>query len=323
MTDFIGFTYNGYHSVRNLKIYRTSQSSRYEEDIMTSAQDKTLEVPGKDGKYYFGTTKKNKIFNISFAFEDLQETDLLNLKQVFKGNGIHELVFDETPYKAWSAKVTNISLKHVCFEKNNIRTYKGEGNITFTCYYPYAHTPTKLWTVANKGTSAEQWTYVTKDGRCKDEYSIEAYPNRNEWLVDGILSEIDLKTRYQGFAQVYGYGDRKIPYSICVYPEEPGQELTLDRIEGVFEGSTFESPTFVITPLSVLKIEYGQKIVFDSKIGLLTKETDSSREIIPFQLTGEIKPLEPHKNGNIFPITSPSMFDRGHIRECNYKYEYL
>ena len=47
---------------------------------MTSAQDKTLEVPGKDGKYYFGTTKKNKIFNISFAFEDLQETDLLNLK---------------------------------------------------------------------------------------------------------------------------------------------------------------------------------------------------------------------------------------------------
>jgi hypothetical protein len=79
---------------------------------------------------------------VSYAFDSLSESGLARLKEVFRGDGIHDLIFDETPYKVWSAKVTGTaSIKHLCFEENGERIYKGEGSITFTCYYPFAHTP--------------------------------------------------------------------------------------------------------------------------------------------------------------------------------------
>lgn len=144
--DFIGFTYNGYHSVRDLKIYRTSNGSRYDENLTATMVDKTVDVPGGDGQYYFGTNFKNKTFNIQYAFDELDEAGLALLKKVFSGDGIHDLVFDEAPYKVWGAKVTGTAqIKHLCFtDDNGNRVYKGEGSITFTCYYPYAHTPKEL-----------------------------------------------------------------------------------------------------------------------------------------------------------------------------------
>lgn len=140
--DFIGFTYNGYHSIRDLNIYRTSDGSRYNENLTATMTDKTADVPGGDGQYYFGTQFKNRTFNVSYAFDSLSESGLTQLKEVFRGDGVHDLIFDETPYKVWSAKVTGTaSIKHLCFEENGERVYKGEGSITFTCYYPFAHTP--------------------------------------------------------------------------------------------------------------------------------------------------------------------------------------
>lgn len=141
--DFIGFTYNGHHSVRDLKIYRTSNGSRYDENLTATMTDKVVDVPGGDGQYYFGTNFKNKTFNVQYAFDELDEAGLALLKKVFSGDGIHDLVFDEAPYKVWSAKVTGTAqIKHICFtDDNGGRVYKGEGSITFTCYCPYAHTP--------------------------------------------------------------------------------------------------------------------------------------------------------------------------------------
>ena len=140
--DFIGFTYNGYHSIRDLGIYRVSDGSRYTEDLAPTMEDKTAEVPGADGMYYFGTRFKERTFNVQYAFDSLTESGLARLKEAFRGDGIHDLIFDETPYKVWGAKVTgSAQIKHLCFEENGERVYKGEGSITFTCYYPYAHTP--------------------------------------------------------------------------------------------------------------------------------------------------------------------------------------
>lgn len=117
--DFIGFTYNGYHSIRDLHIYRTSNGSRYDENLTATMTDKTADVPGGDGQYYFGTQFKNRTFNVPYAFDELSEEGLALLKKVFRGDGIHELIFDETPYKVWSAKVTGTaSIKHLCFEEN-------------------------------------------------------------------------------------------------------------------------------------------------------------------------------------------------------------
>ena len=186
--DFIGFTYNGYHSIRDLNIYRTSNGSRYDESLTATMTDKTADVPGSDGQYYFGTQFKNRTFNVSYAFDNLTEEGLAKLKKVFRGDGIHELIFDETPYKAWSAKVTGTaSIKHLCFEENGKRIYKGEGSITFTCYYPYAHTPTWVWTVDANG----KYSAIDADGRLASSYSDKAYPNKSEWLeASGLTDEL-------------------------------------------------------------------------------------------------------------------------------------
>lgn len=158
---YIGFTYNiktaatvdqaavPYHSITDLKIYRTSNGNRYSESITPAMTDKVVDVPGSDGQYYFGTTFKNRTFTIDYAFDSLTQTEINTIKKIFSGDGIYELVFDEDrdsngyAKKIWSAKVTGtVTMKHLCFEEKIngkiANVYKGEGSITFTCYYPYA-----------------------------------------------------------------------------------------------------------------------------------------------------------------------------------------
>lgn len=139
--DFIGFTYNGLHSLKDLKIYRTSSSGRYDETLTPTLKEKTQSIEGMDGLLYFGTKMEQKVFNIPFAFDGLTESEFKRLKEIFNGKNIYPLVFDETPYKVYMAKVTgNASIKYMCFEVGGQREYRGEGSLQFTCYYPYART---------------------------------------------------------------------------------------------------------------------------------------------------------------------------------------
>jgi hypothetical protein len=57
-TAFIGFTYNGKHSITDFGIYRVNNGSRYSHNILPQLQEKTAEVPGMDGVYYFGSNYK-------------------------------------------------------------------------------------------------------------------------------------------------------------------------------------------------------------------------------------------------------------------------
>jgi predicted phage tail component-like protein len=139
--DFIGFTYNGKHSLRDLKIYRTSTSGRYDESLTPTLKEKTQSVEGMDGLLYFGTNVEQKVFTVPFAFDNLSEVEFRELKKLFNGKQICPLIFDETPYKVYMAKVTGTnSIKYMCFEVDGQREYRGEGTLQFTCYYPYART---------------------------------------------------------------------------------------------------------------------------------------------------------------------------------------
>lgn len=139
MSDYIGFTYNGVHS-STLGIVRVSDGSRFNENLLPTMQDKTVQIPGGDGTYYFGSYYTQRQFNISFAFDSLTEQQIATLKAHFGDKKIHDLIFDEVPYKIYSAKVTGTAtLKHIPFaEGETNRVYKGEGTIQFTCYYPFA-----------------------------------------------------------------------------------------------------------------------------------------------------------------------------------------
>ena len=137
--DYIGFSYNGVHS-SDLGIVRTSDGSRFNENLLPTMQDKTVQVPGGDGTYYFGSYYTQRQFSVSFAFDSLTEEQIAQIKQVFGDKQIHDLIFDEVPYKVYSAKVTGTAtIKYIPFaEGATNRIYKGEGTIQFTCYYPFA-----------------------------------------------------------------------------------------------------------------------------------------------------------------------------------------
>lgn len=139
--DFMGFTYNNTHS-SDLGIVRVSDGSRFTEDLLPTLQDKTVQVPGGDGTYYFGSYYTTKKFNISFAFDNLTETGLAKLKRLFGDKEVHDLIFDEAPYKVWRAKVSgSATLKHMVFDEGEgrERIYKGTGSVSLTCFYPFAY----------------------------------------------------------------------------------------------------------------------------------------------------------------------------------------
>ena len=189
--DFIGFSFNGYRS-EDLGIVRVSDGSRYTEDLLPTAQDKTVQVPGGDGFYYFGSDYTQKPFTIPIAFDGLTEKQFRELQRVFGTKELGKLVFDERPYKYYMVKSSKPQLKYICFGKEGDRIYKGEGTLNFTAYYPYAKSVYKFldeysdknkdeWKEAS-GMKAEKGTYDT----VSDNGSISVY-NAGDLETDFIL----------------------------------------------------------------------------------------------------------------------------------------
>ena len=189
--DFIGFSFNEHRS-ESLGIVRVSDGSRYNEDLVPTTQDKTVQVPGGDGFYYFGSDYTQRQFSINIAFDELTEKQFRELQQVFGTKELGKLVFDERPYKYYMVKSGKPQLKYICFGKEGERIYKGEGTLTFTAYYPFAKSIFKFlneygnknkdeWKEAS-GMKAEKGTYDT----VSDNGSISVY-NAGDLETDFIL----------------------------------------------------------------------------------------------------------------------------------------
>lgn len=149
--DFMGFTFDGKHS-SDMGIVRTSDGSRYNSELLPSFNDVTVAVPGGDGTYYFGSYYQQKVFSVPFATDELTESEFRELRKWFGDKGIHQLIFDEAPYKAYSAKIAAVpNFNYICFDEvapmersaGVQRIYKGEGTIQFVCYYPFARSVNK------------------------------------------------------------------------------------------------------------------------------------------------------------------------------------
>lgn len=189
--DFIGFSFNEHRS-EELGIVRVSDGSRYNEDLVPTTQDKTVQVPGGDGFYYFGSDYTQRQFSINIAFDELTEKQFRELQQVFGTKELGKLVFDERPYKYYMVKSSKPQLKYICFGKDGERIYKGEGTLTFTAYYPFAKSIYKFlneysdknkdeWKEAS-GMKTEKGTYDT----VSNNGSIPVY-NAGDLEVDFIL----------------------------------------------------------------------------------------------------------------------------------------
>ena len=200
--DFISFSYNGVHSTE-LGIVHVSSSDRYADALLPTIQDKTVQAPGSDGTYFFGSYYTQRPITINIAFDNITETQLRKIRTLFGDKQSHPLVFDEEPYKVYQAKVTGTpQYNYICF--GSPRVYKGEGTLTFTCYEPFAHCP-------NNYKYLSQWVA----GTSPDWYK---YDNKEEWnLSAGFLStQGDYDTFNDGKIQLYNPGDLEANFKFKV-----------------------------------------------------------------------------------------------------------
>ncbi len=140
--DFYGFWFNGHHS-SEFGIVRVSNGSRYQSNLVPAFQDKTVAVPGGDGTYFFSSNYTNRTFSINFATDSMTEFQYRVFRHHFNGKDTGPLIFDEEPYKVYTAKIqAPPQFNFLCFDEEvngtKQRVYKGEGTIQFICYYPYA-----------------------------------------------------------------------------------------------------------------------------------------------------------------------------------------
>ena len=138
--DFQGFRFGNIHS-RDLNLEVVTSSNKYENRILPTPSDVTVDIAGSDGQYLFGSTYKNREIIVNVAFDNISEQNYRQIRQLFSTDTPQDLVFDEEPYKTWKAKLkTKPEFKSLCFIDRDTgeRVYKGDGKLQFICYFPYA-----------------------------------------------------------------------------------------------------------------------------------------------------------------------------------------
>lgn len=141
MKDFCGFRFGNIHS-ESLHLVVVSSSDRYEKNLLPEITNYSADVPGGDGKYYFGSTFGTREFVVQVAYDSVSEPIFRKIQQLFATDKPQDLVFDELPYKTYKAKLKNKpEFKHICFINRDTgeRVYKGEGTLNFICYTPFAY----------------------------------------------------------------------------------------------------------------------------------------------------------------------------------------
>lgn len=225
--DFISFSFNSVHS-SELGIIRTSDGSRFNENLLPTIQDKTVQVPGGDGTYFFGSYYTQRQFNVPIAFDNLKEDQVRRLYQVFGDKQIHELIFDERPYKVYMAKINGTpNIKTICFDGPEGRVYKGEGSLNFICYYPFAKSRFK-YLDEYTADSVLEWD--------------EEFNNKDEWSVASRMKNNAEDEGYDilisGVFGVFNAGDIEADFKIYYPVNTTGRMISLNNMDAALQFST-------------------------------------------------------------------------------------
>lgn len=276
--DFVGFRFGGVHS-SDLGIKRVSDGSRYNEDLLPSLQDKTVQIPGGDGTYYFGSYYTQRTIPVSIAFDDMTEVQFRKLRTLISKKEPQQLIFDERPYKYYMAKVSPSaqSLKYICFEKDDgQRRYCGEGNLNFICYFPFARaTHWKLdGFTGDEKKNIDQW----KEGSGLPENEFLGVIDEKgcaEWRFgywstyeseSGVASEATKINIYHYFFRLINPGDFESSF-ILTFPAKPGKVLDISLVttpNQIIKTVQFKIPSFW-SEEDVVKLDTGKSIMYLEK----------------------------------------------------------
>ena len=265
---FLGFTYNGRHS-SELGIVRINTGNRAEMPLSPSFKDSTAEVPGGKGLYYFNTQIQQRQFTINFAYDDLTEEDVRELREWLNPLEQGELIFDEEPYKVYTVKPnTQPKLSYLVFNKeittetfklyepstvkSSGRVYKGEGAIGLTAYYPYAKAPSKELSYYNPNT---------KEG---------GFGSQDEWkTAAGFDKEVQLDS-----LECYNRGDIETPVTLNFkVAKDINTNETVSGNVGIelYSGTTSQIGTRIgYVYMDASKMSVNMNYTINSKLELIT-----------------------------------------------------
>ena len=277
--DFLAFSFNRKHSWDDFGLYRVSDGDRYNTELSPQVNDITAENPSADGTFFFGSYHKQKVFNINFAFEEINDLTLRELKKWLNGKEQGDLWFEEEPYKVYTAKVTGTpSIKHIPFDKyvgdTKTRVYRGEGTVQFTCYWPYAHTPDKV---------------QSRDGALHNGKDLDSYSgftnNKPLWAgASGLTSST-------GTCTGENPGDLPAPFILEI--PSLGRENQEQIVVGVGKFEVTIPPAVINTTenddgTKTTTYTHYNNIKWDSKTGIISgkKTTDASEKAKPIPYVG-------------------------------------
>lgn len=239
---FLHFAFGDFNT-KSCGIYRTIEGDGLTINLSPPMQDTTADIPGGDGQYYFGTSYKSKVFDISFAFDNMSMNNLFDLKTAFRGKETKELLLFENEedfnFSAegvvtsvnkglYTAKVTGQpSITIIPFEDANGNTiYKGKGKVQFTAYWPFSRGEQKTPSNNGQGTVNIALEY---SGNAPTHFIFTADANVTEVTVGGNTIKVrkDRENEYITFwdskTGIVKYNSTIIPYDgkgVCTFSEE-------------------------------------------------------------------------------------------------------
>ena len=145
--EYLGFTFNGHHS-SEYGLVVVSDGDRYHQTLSSNFSDTVVSVPGKNGGYYFGTQLQMKDFTIRCAYDEMTSHMMHKIQNWLYPNRVGWLIFDETPYKKYKVKISNVpEFSFIPFDEfKNVKDYtlkkeilKGELQIQFFSFDEYGY----------------------------------------------------------------------------------------------------------------------------------------------------------------------------------------
>ena len=342
--DFLGFTFNNIHS-SDLGIFRVSDGSRYTENLFPTIQDKTVQRPGADGMYYYGSFYTQRSINLSIAYEDLTDEQLRRIKQLFSDKNPRDLIFDEMPYKVYKVKATGTpNLKYVCFDKpkesdwrdreidvgikskeqlygvgakvTTGRVYKGEGQLNFVAYEPFARSRYKY---------LDEYVFknVPEWGSMDDNNANDVYFNFYDWSAASRMVTSKTKKKFNGSSYLidsvttngvmyYNAGDKEVPFQLSL------------QFEGAFCGMIIGDGMLEIEPFDLYDGDSGIRI--NSRLHLIEGINDEGKSTgtiyNKYIISGDFFKLQPTNELTWLPFYWKGAEPEKFVGKIDYKYLY-
>lgn len=347
--DFLGFSFNTsgkHYTSEGLGIIRVSDGDRYKDSLVPEIEDKTVEIPGMDGVYFYGSNFKSRTFSLSIAFDRITEEQLRKIRQAFGYKHTGELIFDEAPYKKYMVKVASPpELDYVCFDERKMtlvdfngikgpttinqkqeeteRIYKGEGTLEFIAYYPFAKQVAKVRSAFEAQVEPGKFNNIDEWWNSSGLLTDEDYNTINEYsYVDGagaiyVYNPGDIETGFR--LEIPFKDDMIIPFTV-----EYGEGVTLHMDSIAKKGSDYGIQINTVNGL-VEGLQWNSDNISDADRTLVT-----SGNIYNEFVTGEFFKIRPNDKGvinkQLITIESESNLDdtdTNNLVQIDYDYLYF